>query len=219
LENKSPRALHALKSAPSNAAIARRASAFLAGDPKVIQCPLGYATGLGNGDCVLALASQRKCSFVFLGTMKHERQAVMLPALQTLQGRNFIRKSTSFQAATKYFNRSTIVIYKNTVFAPCPKGNFNPECLRLYDAIEWGCIPLIKRYRDSAYNEDYFDKLLGRHPIPTFDDWSEAADFANALLSESAALDALQDRVFTWWHGFKASLRTIVASKLAELAA
>ena len=140
-------------------------------DPKFIQIPLGYVTGLRNSAGVCKASSQRKCSFAFLGTIKHERGSEMLGALRTIQEPNFVRQTESFAAATKHFGNSTIAIYKNAVFVPNPKGGWNPECFRLYDALEWGCIPLIKRYSDTEYHTDYHDKLLGNHPIPTFDDW------------------------------------------------
>ena len=116
----------------------------------------------------------------------------MLDRFRHILGPHFVRMTNSFAAATKYFDNSTILIYKSSVFVPNPKGNWNPECNRMYDALEWGCIPLIRRYSDSRYHENYHDKLLGDHPIPTFDDWESSVNFANDLLSDKAALDALQ---------------------------
>ena len=186
-------------------------------DPRFVQVPLGYASELGNAGTNYAPSSLRKCSFIFLGAMKHEREAEMLPALQRLEGPHFLRRTTSFEAATRLFDRSTIMLYKNAVFVPNPKGNWSPECNRMYDALEWGCIPLIKRYADTPYHEDYHDKLFGDHPIPTFDTWSEASDFAGAMLADPVKLDALQYDVTNWWRGYKSSLRILVAEKLATL--
>ena len=190
----------------------------MVGDQKFIQIPLGYVTGLRNSSRVLQKSSDRPCSFAFLGTIKHERESVMLPALRKIRGPHFVRKTKSFAEATKYFGDSTIPLYKNAVFVPNPRGNWNPECFRLYEALEWGCIPLIKRYSCSKYHENYHDKLLGNHPIPTFDDWEESAEFANDLLSDKAALDALQAEVFAWWHTYKSKLQSIVTCRLANLA-
>jgi hypothetical protein len=187
-------------------------------DPKFIQLPLGYVNGLGNSARVLGHSSQRKCSFAFLGTIKQDRES-MLATLRKMPGPHFVRMTESFEAATKYFGNSTITIYKNAVFVPSPKGNWSPECNRLYDALEWGCIPLIKRYSGSAYHENYHDRLLGNHPIPTFGDWSESVDLARDLLSNRGALDTLQAEIFTWWQNYKSELQANVASKLAGLAA
>jgi hypothetical protein len=186
-------------------------------DPRCIQIPLGYVSGLRNNFGPCANSSLRKCSFAFLGTMKHERGADMLDALCEIPGSNFIRKTTSFEAATRHFNLSTIAVYKNAVFVPNPKGNWNPECNRLYDALEWGCIPLIRRYADSEYHFNYFDRLLGTHPIPTFDDWKQSAEFATDMLSNHTALDALQLEIVDWWKKYKSNLQSKIASKLSEL--
>jgi hypothetical protein len=188
------------------------------GDPNFVQIPLGYVSGFKNSSGTFEVSSRRRCSFAFLGTIKHERQSEMLPALRDIPGPNFVRVTSSYSASTKLFINRTVAIYKNSVFVPNPKGNWNPECNRLYDALEWGCIPLIRRYQDSDYHENYYDKLLGNHPIPSFDDWTTAAAFARNLLSDKGALDAVQAEICTWWQLYKLKLQTGVAEKLANLA-
>lgn len=191
----------------------------VAGDPKVIQVPLGFVSGLKNASGLSPNPSDRKFSFAFLGTMKNDRETEMLGAFGELKGPKIVRKMESFAACTKYFGNFTIAIYKNVIFVPNPKGNWNPECFRLYDALEWGCIPLIKRYFDSEYHMHYHDKLFGVHPIPTFDDWREAANFARDLLGERPALNILQAKVSSWWQRYKSELQVKLADRLARLAA
>jgi hypothetical protein len=187
-------------------------------DPKFIQIPLGYVTGLHNSSRAYKTSAKRMYPFAFLGTIKHERESEMLPAFRTIHGPHFVRKTESFAAASGHFGDSTIAIYKNAQFVPNPKGNWNPECNRLYDALEWGCIPLIKRYSDSEYHRNYHDKLFGNHPIPTFNDWKEAGEFAKELLTERRSLDALQAEVFAWWQKYKTELQVGVARKFVRLA-
>jgi hypothetical protein len=185
--------------------------------PKLIQIPLGYVSGLYNGSQTYLKSSLRKCNFAFMGTIKHERKSEMLPAIMEIAGPHFIRTTNSYAASRKYFGNITIAVYKNSVFVPQPKGNWNPESNRLYDALEWGCIPLLKRYSDSDYHWNYHDKLFGRHPIPSFETWAGAVEFAKNLLSNKAALDALQETIFTWWKRYKAELRAEVNDRLAAL--
>jgi len=187
------------------------------GDPKIIQVPLGYVTGLGNSRRISSNSSDRRSSFAFLGTVKNDRNE-MLDALQTLPGPFFVRKMASFAESAKSFNNATIAVYKNSIFVPDPKGNWNPECFRLYDALEWGCVPLIRRYLDTDYHVNYHDRVFGGHPIPTFDDWKEAAEFARIMLSDRAGLDTLQSKIFTWWQNYKIELATNIAHKLSRLA-
>jgi hypothetical protein len=196
-------------------------------DRHFVQLPLGYVSGLRNGSFTWQRASQRKSCFAFLGTMKHERETEMLPAFRTLEGpralrlfcrgRGVVRRTRSFGEATRYFSNLTAAVYNNSVFVPNPKGNWNPECNRLYDALEWGCIPLIRRYSESEYHRTYHDRLLGNHPIPTFDDWSAAADFARDLLAGKDRLDELQAEIAAWWRAFKLELQAKVAGKLASV--
>jgi len=189
----------------------------LANDHNVLQIPLGYVSGFRNGSGAFPKSSERKCSFAFLGTMKNERET-MLRTFDELQGPKIVRKTSSFTATTKYFGTFTTIQYKNAVFVPNPKGNWNPECFRMYDALEWGCIPLIKNYSDSKYHEGYHYKLFGDHPIPVFGDWKESVDFARELLSEKTALDNLQAKISDWWRNYKSQLQVLIANRLARLA-
>jgi hypothetical protein len=196
----------------------KSANLNISADQKFIQLPLGYVSGLRNRSLVYRNSSDRKCCYAFLGTIKHDRESEMLAAFEKLRQPHFVRKTPSFQAATKHFDNSTIAVYKNAVFVPNPKGNWNPECHRLYDALEWGCIPLLRRYSDSQDHENYHDKLLGDHPLPTFDDWEEAVEFAEDLFSNKFALDSLQAEIFAWWQEYKSKLQAEVAGELANLA-
>jgi hypothetical protein len=184
-------------------------------DPNIIQVPLGYGSGFGNPDGGYPASSQRPCSFVFMGTMKNDREE-MAAALKTLGGPHFIRRAAGFEGSTTQFDKASIMLYKNAVFVPNPKGNWNPECFRLYDALEWGCIPLIRDYSDSDYHRNYHYKLFGDHPIPTFASWPEATAFAKVMLADKAELDRLQAAIGTWWQAHKAGLRARIAEKLAS---
>lgn len=187
-------------------------------DPdRLLQLPLGFVSGLRHDGSALAAASTRKISFSFLGAIKNERASEMLPALETLPKPHYVRKTASFAAAAGRFDATTAAIYKNSVFVPNPKGNWNPECHRLYDALEWGCIPLIRNYPGSEYLAGYHDRLLGPHPIPSFDSWAEAAAFARDCLADPHRLDALQDEVGAWWQSFKRELAGKVSAALARL--
>jgi hypothetical protein len=189
----------------------------IADESRCIQLPLGYVTGLGNHSQWLRPSSERKSTFAFLGSQKHERMTDMLVAFGRLKDPNIVRTTNSFAAATRRFDRATVTIYRNTIFVPNPKGNWNPECNRLYDCLEWGCIPLTKRYDDSDYHRTYFDRLLGRNPLPMFETWTEAVDFAEDLLREPGKLDLLQQELMNWWRDLKRRLQADLALRLRAL--
>ena len=190
----------------------------IAGDGRCVQIPLGYVNGLGNPTQWFRRSSERKCTFAFLGSMKHERMTDMLVAFERLKGPHAVRTTDSFASATNHFDRTTVTIYRNAVFVPNPKGNWSPECNRVYDCLEWGCIPLTKRYDDSDYHRSYFDRLLGPNPLPVFDTWNEAVDFAEDLLLNPRKLDHLQHELVDWWRDLKHRLQADLAAKLSALA-
>jgi hypothetical protein len=199
--------------------VIRNGSALFSGCEKVnlLQLPLGYGVGFENPGGMGLPASQRQYSLAFLGTMKHDRQAEMLPALQVVPGEFFLRETRSWAEALSNFNQSSTSIYRQSVFVPCPKGNWNPECNRLYDALEWGCIPLIRNYTETPYQDGYHRKLLGSHPLPEFDRWDEAAGFASELLQRPGRLNSLQAVTFEWWRDYRQKLRTQLNNRLAAL--
>lgn len=200
--------------------VIRNGSALFSGCEEInlLQLPLGFGRGFENRGGLGLQASRRRYCCAFLGKLKHERKDEMLPALQQLPGEHYLRATRNWAESLANFNESSTEIYRQAVFVPCPKGNWNPECNRLYDALEWGCIPLIRNYTDTPYQDGYHRKLLGAHPLPEFDTWPELATFAGELLESAEKLDALQVQVFRWWQDYKRSLRRQVEARLAELA-
>jgi hypothetical protein len=95
-----------------------------------------------------------------------------------------------------------VEVLADSVFVACPMSDQHIETTRVYDALEAGAIPVVERRRRL----DYFDALLGDHPLPTVRTWSEASGLLGDLLADHTALTALHDRVVRWWTGLKQSL-------------
>ena len=83
-----------------------------------------------------------------------------------------------------------------------PMGNVSLETGRPYAALEAGAIPILER-RPLM---DVHRRLLGKHPLPTFPTWKKAAGFVEAMWSDKAALDQLQQECLTWWTSYKKEL-------------
>lgn len=199
--------------------VIRNGSALFSGCERVnlLQLPLGFSVGFENRGSMGLAATQRQYSLAFLGKMKHERKDEMLPELQIVPGEHYLRETMNWAEALQNFNQTSTSIYRQSVFVACPKGNWNPECNRLYDALEWGCIPLIRNYTDTPYQDAYHSKLFGSHPLPEFDSWNENAAFAADLLQRPERLNTLQSQVFAWWQNYKQNLREKVESSLKAL--
>lgn len=189
---------------------------------KVIWAPNGFRTGVGPRDqSVLKRASQRQSLSAFLGwinnaaSYNNERASFAGPAAAC--GENlYVMPSNGFAGGYNVGLYSAIM--EDSIFAPCPSGN-NPETIRLYDALELGCVPI------SLSHEFLFEKdalaLIGPVPFPILDSWSELPDFlermkATVLSNPNEILD-LQEQCIHWWEDFKLAMQKKIASHIADL--
>lgn len=102
-------------------------------------------------------------------------------------------------------------ILRDSVFVPCPMGNVNLDSFRVYEALQCGAIPILERRATL----DYFTRMMGSHPLPTFADWSQAARFVAALRDDRQALNNLQKVCINWWLDYKKKLSSQIALFLA----
>ncbi len=105
----------------------------------------------------------------------------------------------------------------DSVFTLTPAGH-NPECFRMFEAVEAGSIPIL--IRDDMYGRrhpDYHDiphpctnALLHWYgaPIIVLDSWDDLYPTVERLLADSAGLDDLQRRGRHWYDEY---MRMIVA--------
>lgn len=191
-------------------------------DGKVIWAPNGFRTGVGPRDKnALKKASQRQSLSAFLGwinnaaSYNNERVTFAGPAAAC--GDNlYVLPSNGFAGGYNVGLYSAIM--EDSIFAPCPSGN-NPETIRLYDALELGCVP-ISLSHEFLLSEDAL-ALNGPVPFPIINSWSELPDFlermkAAALNNPNEILD-LQERCIHWWSNFKVAIQKKIASRIASL--
>ena len=96
-----------------------------------------------------------------------------------------------------------------SVFALAPEGDRHLDTFRLWESLCCGCIPLVVNHAGSA------EALLGYDsPIPVFDCWPEALDFAQQQLRDCEALDELQANVQSWWQILRQTLQRDLESGL-----
>ncbi len=90
-----------------------------------------------------------------------------------------------------------------TVLAPTPAGN-SPETIRLYDALEWGAIPVTLRHPFHDHPD-----ALGGAPLFYLDRWADLPDLVAETLrqmnSESGRFELERRRleIQFWWQAFK----------------
>jgi len=188
----------------------------------ILWAPNGFRTGVGPRKASAIKPSlQRQSIAAFLGwinnadSFNNERASFSGPA--TACGENLhLMSSNGFAGGYNVGLYSAIM--EDSLFAPCPSGN-NPETIRLYDALELGCIP-ISLSHPFLQSEDALG-LLGPVPFPLLKSWSELPQFLEemklkALSNPSEILDH-QNRCITWWSDYKLAIHKKIFARIQAL--
>lgn len=174
----------------------------------VSKMPLGYSNGMGRSGRPIPQATKRKYVWSFAGALMKSSRPDVAEALRAIKP-YFLRatddvSSLSFlsdeERAPKRLapaNFSNLLF--ESMFSPCPMGNVNLECFRVYEALECGSIPIVEK----RMTLDYFRDLLGDHPMPAVRSWPQARRLMEDLLRTPAEIDRLQERCFGWWIDYK----------------
>jgi hypothetical protein len=173
---------------------------------RVIHVPVGYPRGESRRSEPKA-ASLRKYAWAMLGQMNKASRPETIKALVPVEP-NYWYASDGWQPGTGVVldrnprnspSEDYLALISEAAFCPSPMGNVSQETGRPYAALEAGSIPLLER---TAFM-DVHQKLLGKHPLPTFSNWKRAAGFVQTMWADKKALDQLQDECVTWWTDHK----------------
>ncbi len=189
---------------------------------KIVWAPNGFKTGVGpRVEGTLKPSLQRQFVAAFLGwidnaaSFNNERASFAGPAADC--GENlYLMPSNGFAGGYNVGLYSAIM--EDSIFAPCPSGN-NPETIRLYDALELGCIP-ISLSHEFLLSKDAL-AAIGPVPFPILASWAELPQFlekmkAKALTNPSEILD-LQLSCINWWTQFKSAIQNTISEKVQAL--
>jgi hypothetical protein len=174
--------------------IIRPMRTWLARAPGIFTIPVGYANGLA-GPSELTPANQRKYLCSFEGAVKASRIR-MVEALRDVEP-SFIHDTSDGARLSREAYRGLML---DSVFMPCPMGNAAVETLRLYEALEFGCIPIVEK----RWFIDYYHGLFGADPLLRVGSWSEAVPLMRDLVAAPDELLRLQQRTGNWWAEQKA---------------
>lgn len=176
---------------------------------RVMRFPLGYTTGLKTAGRAIEKASNRQYVWSFLGQMSKSSRPDMAHNLAKV-GPNFIF-ATDDVPGFVFYNRKEDGSPRRfssdqyadflfmSAFSPCPMGNVNLECFRVYESLECGAIPIVEKRATL----DYFTELLGKHPLPAVRSWGEGREFLKGMVAHPGKMDALQTECLDWWREFK----------------
>jgi hypothetical protein len=175
--------------------IIRPMRTWLARAPGIFTIPVGYANGLA-GPNELTPANQRKYLFSFEGKVKASR----IQMVEALKGvvPSFIHDTSD--GCPRFSREDYRGLLLGSVFMPCPMGNAAIETLRLYEGLEFGCIPIVEK----RWSIDYYRGLFGADPFLRVGSWWEAGRLMLDLAASPDELLRLQQRTVNWWAETKA---------------
>lgn len=189
---------------------------------RVLWAPNGFRTGVGPREkSALKQSTNRQSLSAFLGwinnaaSYNNERVSFAGPAAAC--GENlYVMSSNGFAGGYNVGLYSAIM--EDSIFAPCPSGN-SPETIRLYDALELGCIPI------SLSHEFLLSKnalaSIGPVPFPILGSWTELPQFLENMkakvLSNPNQILELQQRCIHWWSDLKLMMQRKISERIATL--
>lgn len=188
----------------------------------VLWTPNGFRTGVGPRDSgSLKPALQRQSLASFLGWLSnpsaYKNERADFADAAKLCGENlYMMPSNGFSAGYNVSLYSAIM--EDSIFAPCPAGN-NPETIRLYDALELGCIPISLNH-DYLISKDALG-MFGAIPFPVLGSWAELPSFLEEmrlkLNTNPFEIAELHWRCIDWWSEFKDRIQNKIREKIKSI--
>ena len=163
--------------------------------PNVSYLPLGFQSGFLNRTGSVPGPAERLHDAAFIGQPKNDR--VELIDVLGRMPRRFLHATKAWSCQTALSPGDVAGIYATTRYVPCPKGWVHEDSFRICEALEWGAVPVLRRYGPV----DFFSKTLPGHPFPVIDSWEDlpgmvASTDYERLFSESRR----------WYLDFRRSL-------------
>lgn len=181
--------------------------------------PNGYKSGIGpRNSAAHRKATQRRFIATFLGWL--DNKASFGDERASFQKVALANPQDILLTPTAYFGLGFSVgmysaVMEAAVFCPCPAGN-SPETIRLYDALELGCLPISLKHGFLTSSD-----ALASPPFPLLDSWEELpallARYRDEIARDPQSINRQQEECVAWWDLYKATLKAKVGNLLLEL--
>jgi hypothetical protein len=194
--------------------------------------PLGYSSGFCSG-LVPRKITEREYSWSFAGQLKGSRYE-MIEYAKCIPGGKY-HATNQWNDPNGLTTKDYATLLSNTVFSPCPIGNFSVDCFRVYESLEAGAIPIIEakgvREALSAFfnphhiikygirdqkiwlrNYRYWEKAFSEDfPCPLIYNWKDLD-----MLTSSIDVESTSEKIQIWWKGYKQSLAQSIQTTIEE---
>lgn len=142
----------------------------------------------------------RKYLFSFAGVLKKSNRKKIINKFQHI-GHHKIHECSGWMSKDRLNNKDYVNLLKNSDITLCPRGNFNIDSFRIYEAMEHGSIPLIEKFNQNQ-PQDYFENILGADcpllKIPDLNS-SDAINFVKNIKDDSKYREDLKLEIIDWW--------------------
>jgi hypothetical protein len=183
----------------------------------IYQIPLGYVKGMLSGkkstNLKLKKIVERKYKWSFIGTIKTDRQDMYKSFLKNISNEqkdvylsisNNPWKIENLQDSPK----DVFEKYSDTIFVPIGRGNTNLDCLRIYETIISGAIPVIVGTASEINNAfNYNGKTFARIQA---ENWEEASKTCKEFLNKPETLQQIQEVNKIWWSEQIRQIRKLI---------
>ncbi len=194
--------------------------------------PLGYSSGFCNG-LVPRKINEREYLWSFAGQLKGSRYE-MIEYAKCIPGGKY-HATNQWNDPNGLTTKEYAALLSNTVFSPCPIGNFSVDCFRVYESLEAGAIPIVEakgvrealsvffnpyhivKYgiRDQKIwlrNYRYWEKAFSKDfPFPLIYNWKDLG-----MLMSSIDIESTSEKIQLWWKRYKQSLTQSIHSTIEE---
>ena len=174
--------------------------------PHVTTVPLGYRSGFRAAATALR-TPERDNAFVwaFAGQKKSDRKA-MADQFERLTP-HFAHYTSGWLSDDMLTVEQVCAAYAKTQVVPCPMGNINPDSFRIMEALENGCIPVLKTF----YGYDIAKYTFGDHPFIVGNSWADCARRVRQLARNPDQYRARAAATERWYRQFKETLADDIA--------
>lgn len=149
-----------------------------------------------------AQAVERPFNWFFSGQVTHGRRQACVMQLRNMQGGLLVETAGFWQGLPRdeYYRNMTLA-----KIIPCPSGPATPDSMRVAEALEAGCVPIVDALCSrGGYPLGYWDTVLKQKPpFPIIEDWST---LPRVMAEELAKWPANRDILVAWWKEYKRSM-------------
>jgi hypothetical protein len=148
--------------------------------------------------------NERQHLWCFAGQTQHWQRLQFINSIHPFMhlGKAMISSGFSMGVDKETFLR----LYLNSKLAPCPSGNVTPDCFRIWESLECGCLPIVNRFGPSQTPEyDYWKHVLGESsvPFPVIDQWDQGVGVISRLSENVSELERMTNLSVAWWNDYK----------------